>query len=202
MKVVHCFQLDWIAKKVVVNESLYGRVGEEVFVVHDETVVDVSVVGKVEGSVLEKIVVELVPGVFNEGNGNVAKGRRELGANPSPSDLFVGVVACPENAGVECKGDNGCDVRGVQGTLCGVFCVVSANVGVVKGVASGFGVHRKSVCSILALPLLDHRMDCIDKSVLGDGIEEADKVIIGRAQRDVSWCVREIAVEVAPELWN
>ena len=155
MKVVHCFQLDWIAKKVVVNESLYGRVGEEVFVVHDETVVDVSVVGKVEGSVLEKIVVELVPGVFNEGNGNVAKGRRELGANPSPSDLFVGVVACPENAGVECKGHNDGDVGGMEGALCGMFRVVPANVGVMEGVASGFGVNCQGVSSILVLPLLE-----------------------------------------------
>ena len=72
------------------------------FVVHDETVVNVSVVSKVEGCVLEEVVVELVPGVLNEGDCNIANGRRELGANPSPSDLFVGVVACPEN---ECKGD-------------------------------------------------------------------------------------------------
>ena len=47
MKVLHCFQLNWITKEVVVDESLYGRVGEEVFVVHDETVVDVPVVGEV-----------------------------------------------------------------------------------------------------------------------------------------------------------
>ena len=167
MKVVHCFQLYWIAKKVVVNESLYGWVGEEVFVVHDETVVNVSVVGEVEGCVLEEVVVELVPGVFNEGDCDVAEGRRELGANPSPSDLFVGVIACPENAGVECKGHNGCDVRGVEGALCRMFCVVSADVGVMEGVASGFGVNCQGVCSILVLQLLNQRVDGINEAVLG-----------------------------------
>ena len=112
MKVIHCFEFHWIAEKVVVDEGLDGWVGKEVFVVNDETVVDVPVVCEVESSVLEKVVVELMPRVFNEGNGNVAKGRRELGANPSPSNLFVGVVACPENAGVECKSNDGRDVRG------------------------------------------------------------------------------------------
>ena len=105
--------------------------------------------------------------MFNEANGDVAEGRRELGANPSPSDLFVGVFACPENAGVECKGNDGCDVGGVEGALCRMSCVVSADVGEVEGVASGFGVHRQGVCSILALPLLDHRMDGINKTVFG-----------------------------------
>ena len=167
MKVVHCFQLYWIAKKVVVNESLYGWVGEEVFVVHDETVVNVSVVGEVEGCVLEEVVVELVPGVFNEGDCDVAEGRRELGANPSPSDLFVGVVACPENAGVECKGDNSDDVGCMDGALGGMFGVVSANVGVMEGVASGFGINCQGVCSVLVLPLLNHRVNCVNEAVLG-----------------------------------
>ena len=48
----------------------------------DETIVDIAVVSEVEGSVLKEIVVELVPGMLNEGDGNVAKGRGELGANP------------------------------------------------------------------------------------------------------------------------
>ena len=164
MKVINCFEFHWIAEKVVVDEGLDGWVGEEVFVVHDETVVDVPVVCEVEGSVLEKVVVELMPRVFNEGNGDVAKGRRELGANPSPSNLFVGVIARPENAGVERKGNEG---RDVEGALCRMSCVVSAYVGVVEGVASGFGVNSQGVCSVLALPLLDHRMDGIDKTVLG-----------------------------------
>ena len=70
------------------------------FIVDNEPVVDIAVVSEVEGSVLKEIVVELVPGVFDEGDGNVAKGRGELGANPSPPDLLVSAVACPENAGV------------------------------------------------------------------------------------------------------
>ena len=41
----------------------------------NETVVYVAIVCEVEGSVLKEIVVELVPGVFDEGDGNVAKGR-------------------------------------------------------------------------------------------------------------------------------
>ena len=202
VEVIHCFKFDWVAEKVVVDEGLNGWVGEKLFVVHDEAIVNIPVVCEVESSVLEKVVVKLVPRMFNEGNGDVAEGRRELGANPSPSNLFVGVVACLENTGAECKGDNGCDVRGVQGTLCGMFGVMSTNMGVVEGVASGFGVDRESVCIGLALPLLDHRMDGVKESVLGDGIEETDKVVIGRVQRDVSWCVREIAVEVAPKLWD
>ena len=199
MKVVHCFQLYWITKKVVLNESLYGWVGEEVFVVHDETVVDVSVVGEVEGCALE-IVVELVPGVFNEGDCNVAKGRRELGANPSSSDLFVSVVTCPENASVECKGHNSSDVGCVEGTLCRMLCVVSANMGMMERVACGFCVHGQGVCSMLELPLLDQGMDCIDEAVFGYRVEEADEVIVGRVEVDICWCLGEVAMEVAPQL--
>ena len=47
MKILHCFQFNWIPKEVVMDEGLYGRVGEEVFVVHNEAVVDVSVVSEV-----------------------------------------------------------------------------------------------------------------------------------------------------------
>ena len=61
VKVIHCFQLDGIAKEVVVDECLNGWLGEEVFVVHNEAVVDVAVVGEVEGCMLKKVVVELVP---------------------------------------------------------------------------------------------------------------------------------------------
>ena len=167
MKVVDCFKFHWVAEKVVVDEGLDGWVGEEVFVAHDETVVDVPAVCEVESSVLEKVVEELMPRVFNEGNGDVAEGRRELGANPSPSNLFVGVIACPENAGVECESNDSCDVGGVKGSLRRMSCVVSADVGVVEGVASGFGVNSQGVCSVLALPLLDHRMDGINETVLG-----------------------------------
>ena len=125
---------------------------------------------------------KLVPGVFNEGDCNVAEGRRELGANPSPSDLLAGVVTRPENASVECKGHNGGDVECMEGALCGMFCVVSANVGVMKRVASGFCVNGQGVCSMLELPLLDQGVDCIDEAVLGYRVEETDEVIVGRVE--------------------
>ena len=70
----------------------------------------------------------LVPRVFNECDGNVAEGWRQLGSNPGASDLFVCVVACPENAGVEGVPDNGGDVRGVDGALGGMLWAVSTNV--------------------------------------------------------------------------
>ena len=39
---------------------------------HDEAVVHITVVGKVESSVLKEVVVELMPGVLDQGDGNVA----------------------------------------------------------------------------------------------------------------------------------
>ena len=110
MKVVYRFKFYWVTEEVVMDKGLNGWVLEEVFVVDDESVVNIAVVCKVYVSVLEEVVVDLVPGVFDESDGYVAKGRRELGSNPSPSDLLVSVVACPENTSVECIGDNGGDV--------------------------------------------------------------------------------------------
>ena len=136
------------------------------FIVDDETVVHIAIVGEVEGSVLEEIVVKLMPRVFDEGDGNVAEGRGELGANPSPPDLLVSVVACPENAGVKCICHNGCNVCSVDGALCRVASVVSADVGVVGRVASGFGVNGKRVCVVLALPLLKKGVDGVNQAVL------------------------------------
>ena len=74
MKIVHRFEFHWVAKEVVVNEGLDGRVVEEVFVVNDETVVNISIVCEVKVSVLKEIVVHLVPGMLNEGDGYVAYG--------------------------------------------------------------------------------------------------------------------------------
>ena len=71
-EVLHGFQLDGIAEKVVVNQCLYGWVGEEGFVVYDEAVVDIAVVRKVEGCVVEQVVVKLVPRMFDQGDGDVA----------------------------------------------------------------------------------------------------------------------------------
>ena len=49
MKVVNRFKFHWVSKEVVVDEglNLHGRVAEEVFVVNNESVVNVAVVGKV-----------------------------------------------------------------------------------------------------------------------------------------------------------
>ena len=121
----------------------------------DETVVHIAIVGEVEGSVLEEIVVKLMPGVFDEVDGNVAEGRGELGANHSPPHLLVSVVACPENACVKCICHNGCNVCSVDGALCRAASMVPADVGVVERVASGFGVNGKRVGVVLALPLLN-----------------------------------------------
>ena len=74
-----------------------------------------------------------------------------MGANPSSSDLLVGVVASPENAGVECKGHYGGDVGCLDGALCRVFATVSANVRVVKGVAGGLDIHGECVCVWIAV---------------------------------------------------
>ena len=110
---------------------------------------------------------DLAPGVFDESDGYVAKGRRELGSNPSSSDLFVSVVACPENAGVECIGNNGGDVGGLDGALCGVFLVMPADVGMVEWVAGCVDVNGEGVCGLLCLPLLGNR------------VEEANQIIVG-----------------------
>ena len=47
MKVVNRFKFHWVSKEVVVDKGLNGRVAEEVFVVDNESVVNVAVVGKV-----------------------------------------------------------------------------------------------------------------------------------------------------------
>ena len=44
--VIHCFKLDKKKKKVVVDECLDGWVGEEMFVVYDETIVHITIVGE------------------------------------------------------------------------------------------------------------------------------------------------------------
>ena len=47
MEVVHRFEFHWVAKEVVVDEGLNGWMVEEMFVVDNETVVDISIVSEV-----------------------------------------------------------------------------------------------------------------------------------------------------------
>ena len=102
----------------------------------------------------------------------------------------------------ECICDNGGDVRGLDSALCGVFLVVSADVGVVEGVAGGVSVHCKGVRGLLLLPVVNHGVDGIDQAVLGNRVEEAHQVVIGGVQGDVRGGICEVAVEVVPELWD
>ena len=47
MKILHRFEFHWVAKEVVVDEGLNGWMVEEMFVVDNETVVDISIVSEV-----------------------------------------------------------------------------------------------------------------------------------------------------------
>ena len=53
MKILHWFEFHWVSKKVVVDEGLNGWVLEEMFVVDNEAVVDISIVSEVEVCVLK-----------------------------------------------------------------------------------------------------------------------------------------------------
>ena len=125
-----------------------------------------------------------------------------MGANPSSSDLLFGVVASPENAGVERKGHDGGDVGCLDGALCGVLAMVSADVRMVEGVAGGLDIHCEGVCGLLLLPVVNERVNCINESVLWDRVEKADQVIVGGVQGDVYWGLGEVAVKMAPKLGN
>ena len=72
MKVLHRLEFHWVAKEIVVDEGLDSRVLKEMFVVDNEAVVDISIVSKVEVCVLKEVVVDLMPGMLNEGDGNIA----------------------------------------------------------------------------------------------------------------------------------
>ena len=47
MEVVHRFEFDRVAKEVVVDEGLDGGMVEEMFVVDNETVVDIAIASEV-----------------------------------------------------------------------------------------------------------------------------------------------------------
>ena len=53
VEIVNWFEFHWVSKEVVVDEGLNGWVVEEVFVVDNEPVVNISVVCKVQVGVLE-----------------------------------------------------------------------------------------------------------------------------------------------------
>ena len=145
---------------------------------------------------------DLVPGMFDESDSNVAKGWRELGANPSPSDLLVGVVACPENASVESEGDHGSDVSSVECALRRMLWMVSADMAAVERVATTLGVDGEGVGRLLCLPLLDQGVYGVNEAVLWDRVEKANKVIVGGVEIDVNWGLEEIGMEMAPQLRN
>ena len=72
MKILHRFEFHRVAKEIVVDKGLDSRVLKEMFVVDNETVVNIAIVSKVEVCVLKEVVVYLMPGVLNEGDSNVA----------------------------------------------------------------------------------------------------------------------------------
>ena len=72
MKILHRFEFHRVAKEIVVDKGLDSRVLKEMFVVDNETVVNIAIVSKVEVCVLKEVVVDLMPGMLNEGDGNIA----------------------------------------------------------------------------------------------------------------------------------
>ena len=67
-------------------------------------------------------------------------------------------------------------------------------------VASIFNIHCEGVCGLLLLPVVNHGVNCVDQSMLGNRVEEADQVVVGGVQGDVCWGLGEVAVEVVPVL--
>ena len=57
------------------NQSLAADVVQEGIVERDEAIVDIAIVGKVHLGVVGQAVVQLSPGVFDEGSGDIAQGR-------------------------------------------------------------------------------------------------------------------------------
>ena len=72
MHVFHRFQFHWVAVEVRANQRLDGEVLEEGVVESYEAVVHVPVVDEVDLGVVCQGVVELMPRVFDEGNGDIA----------------------------------------------------------------------------------------------------------------------------------
>ena len=72
MHVFHGFQFHWVAIEVRVNQSLDGKVLEEGTVECDQAIVHVPVVDEMDLGVVCQGVVELMPRVFDEGDGDIA----------------------------------------------------------------------------------------------------------------------------------
>ena len=69
-----------------------------------------------------------MPGVFDECDGNIAEGGREVAANACALSLLVVGIAGFENAGLWCMLNNEGYVLGVNGALLWMVNVVPADV--------------------------------------------------------------------------
>ena len=49
----------------------------------------------------------------------------------------------------------------------------------VERVAGGLNIHRQGVGGLLLLPVVDEGVNCVDESMLGNGVEKADQIIVG-----------------------
>ena len=184
--IIHGFQLNWVAKEVRVDECLNADVGEESVVEGDEGDVDVAVVGEVDLGVVCEGVVELMPGVLGERDGDIAQRWRELGANPSSSYLLKVGSTCLQNTGVECNFDDGDDVGGVNGALGRVTSVVLADEGKLKWVSCGMEVNSECGGIEGQLPLGGEALDRIQEPILWDGVEKANEVIVDCMEVSIS----------------
>ena len=76
-----------VAIEVRVDQRLDGEVLEESAVECNEAIVHIPVVEEMDLGVVCQRVVKLVPGMFDEGDGDIAQGGGELRANPGSSNL-------------------------------------------------------------------------------------------------------------------
>ena len=65
-------------------------------------------------------------------------------------------------------------------------------------VMSDVWIHCDGVGGLLLLPVVSHRVNSINESVLGDRVEETDEVVVGGAQGNVRGGLGEVAVEMVP----
>ena len=48
------------------------------------------------------------------------------------------------------------------------------------------------------LPTVHQALNCLNQAILGDGVEEADQVVVDCVKVHRIWCVVEVVVEVVP----